>query len=74
MTDGQTECTNQVLEDKLGACILWFQGGWEEKLDLINFPTILETKLPFRYCHMKHCMEGSVGVQCVNMSLVRMLY
>ena len=37
MTDGQTERTNQVLEDMLRACILQFQGGWEEKLDLIEF-------------------------------------
>ena len=37
LTDGHTERTNQVLEDMLRACILQFQGGWEEKLDLIEF-------------------------------------
>ena len=30
MTDGQTKRTNQVLEDMLRACILQFQGSWEE--------------------------------------------
>jgi len=36
-TDGQTECTIQTLEDMLRACMLDFQGSWEEHLDLIEF-------------------------------------
>ena len=36
-TDGQTERTIQTLEDMLRACVIDFQGGWEDSLDLIEF-------------------------------------
>ena len=36
-TDGQTERVNQVLEDMLRACVLDFQGKWEEYLPLLEF-------------------------------------
>ena len=37
MTDGQTERTNQTTEDMLRACAIYFQGSWEDHLDLIEF-------------------------------------
>uniref|UniRef100_A0A2N9IIP1 Integrase catalytic domain-containing protein n=1 Tax=Fagus sylvatica TaxID=28930 RepID=A0A2N9IIP1_FAGSY len=36
-SDGQTERTIQTLEDMLRACVLNFQGSWEEHLPLIEF-------------------------------------
>ena len=36
-TDGQTEQVNQVLEDMLRACVLDFQGSWEDHLPLVEF-------------------------------------
>ncbi|CAH9101779.1 unnamed protein product [Cuscuta epithymum] len=36
-TDGQTERTNQILEDMLRACALDFQGGWVKYLSLAEF-------------------------------------
>ena len=36
-TDGQTERVNQVLEDMLRACIIDFQGSWEDHLPLVEF-------------------------------------
>ena len=36
-TDGQTERVNQVLKDMLRACVLDFQGSWEEHLSLVEF-------------------------------------
>src|ERR1700731_3882182 len=36
-TDGQTERVNQVLEDMLRACVIDFQGSWEEHLPLVEF-------------------------------------
>ncbi|XP_021763996.1 uncharacterized protein LOC110728660 [Chenopodium quinoa] len=36
-TDGQTERTIQTLEDMLRACVIDFQGGLEDSLDLIEF-------------------------------------
>ena len=35
--DGQTERVNQVLEDMLRACVIDFQGSWEEHLPLVEF-------------------------------------
>ena len=36
-SDRQTERTIQTSEDMLGACVLNFQGSWEEHLPLIEF-------------------------------------
>jgi transposase InsO family protein len=36
-TCGQTERTNQILEDMLRACALDFGGSWEEHLSLAEF-------------------------------------
>jgi len=35
--DGQMERVNQVLEDMLRACIIDFQGSWEDHLPLVEF-------------------------------------
>src|SRR4051812_20302650 len=36
-TDGQTERTNQIVEDMLRACALDFGGSWDEQLPLAEF-------------------------------------
>src|SRR5687767_4051375 len=36
-TDGQAERTIQTLEDMLRACVIDFQGSWDEHLPLIEF-------------------------------------
>ena len=36
-TDGQTERVSQILEDMLRACVLDFQGKWEDYLLLVEF-------------------------------------
>ena len=36
-TDGQSEGTNQILEDILRACVLEFKGSWVQYLPLIEF-------------------------------------
>jgi len=36
-TDGQAECTIQILEDILTACIFDFKGSWVDHLPLIEF-------------------------------------
>lgn len=35
--DGQTERVNQILEDMLRACVLDFEGSWEDHLHLVEF-------------------------------------
>ena len=36
-TDGQTERTNQVMEDMLRACVIDFENTWETHLPLVEF-------------------------------------
>ena len=36
-TNGQSERTIQVLEDMLGACVLYLKDSWEEHLPLVEF-------------------------------------
>ena len=36
-TDGQTERTNQTLEDMLRSCSMEFQGSWDHHLPLVEF-------------------------------------
>ena len=36
-TDGQAEKTIHTLEDMLRACVLEFQGSWDDQLPLIEF-------------------------------------
>ena len=36
-TNGQSERTIQTLEDMLRACVIDFQGTWEETLPLVEF-------------------------------------
>jgi transposase InsO family protein len=36
-TDGQTERTNQILEDMLKACVLQDQSGWDKRLPYVEF-------------------------------------
>jgi transposase InsO family protein len=36
-TDGQTERTNQILEDMLRACALKYEKGWDKSLPYVEF-------------------------------------
>jgi hypothetical protein len=36
-TDGQTERTNQILEDMLRACALKYEKGWDKSLSYVEF-------------------------------------
>jgi hypothetical protein len=36
-TDGQSEWTNQILENMLRACVLEFKGSWVQYLPLVEF-------------------------------------
>jgi hypothetical protein len=40
-TDGQTERTNQVLEDMLRACALKHGGSWDSVYHMQSSPTII---------------------------------
>ena len=36
-TDGQSERTIQILEDMLRACVLEFEGSWDQHLSMLEF-------------------------------------
>jgi transposase InsO family protein len=44
-TDGQTERTNQVLEDMLRACALQHGGSWEKVYHMLNSHIIIVIRL-----------------------------
>ena len=37
LSDGQTERVNQTLEDLFRACVLDFDGSWEDHISLVEF-------------------------------------
>jgi transposase InsO family protein len=43
-TEGQTERTNQALEDMLRACVLQDKSGWDKRLPYVEFPTTTITR------------------------------
>jgi len=65
-TDGQTERVNQILEDMLRACILDFQGKWEEYLLII-----IVTSPPFTWPHLKHFTGEDVEHPYVGARLMK---
>ena len=62
-TGGQTERTNQILEDMLRACVFDFGGSWDEHLALAEFAI----RAVFEWHCLKRCMEGSANHRYVDM-------
>jgi len=67
-TDGQTERTNQMLEDMLRMCVLNFGGGWEPHLPLVEFAynnsyqfTIVMA--PFEALHGRPCRSPTCWLE-----------
>ena len=59
-TDGQTERTNQVLEDMLRACVLKHGGSWDKSLPYVEFSynNSYQASLkmtPFEVLHGRKC-------------------
>jgi transposase InsO family protein len=52
-TDGQTERTNQILEDMLRACALKHGGSWDKSCHTQSLPTITTTKPALRWLLLK---------------------
>ncbi|WVZ53891.1 LOW QUALITY PROTEIN: hypothetical protein U9M48_004778 [Paspalum notatum var. saurae] len=56
-TDGQTERTNQILEDMLRACAIQYGTSWDKCLPYAEFPiiTAIKSKSPFEALYGKRC-------------------
>jgi transposase InsO family protein len=78
-TDGQTERTNQILEDMLRACALKYGKVGTRSCRMQNSPTIIVIKLVSRWLHMKHYTDASAephyfGVRLEKVKLLDQKY
>jgi transposase InsO family protein len=69
-TDGQTERTNQILEDMLKACALQDKIGWDKRLPYVEFtynntepPELFQLKCP------SHALEAATHLIRNNLSV-----
>ena len=56
-TDGQLERTIRTLEDMLRACVLEFQGSWDEHLPLVEFANN-NNSIQVLECHLMRFYVG----------------
>ena len=70
-TDGQTERTNQTLEDMLRACVMEFKGAWNKYLPLIEFSYNNSYQATLVWHRTKHSMAGNVDYPFIGMRLVK---
>jgi hypothetical protein len=62
--DGQTERTNQILEDLFRACTLKFGKNWDKSLPYAEFSYNNGYKQVSGWHLLKHCVDGNVGPCC----------
>jgi IS30 family transposase len=63
-TDGQTERTNQVLEDMLKACVLKYRKVGTRACHTLNSHTTIVIKLVSRWLHIEHYTDDSAEPHC----------
>jgi hypothetical protein len=60
-TDGQTERTNQILEDMLRECALKYGKSWDKSLPYAEFSYNNSYKPVSRWPHSRQYMDDNVG-------------
>ena len=55
-TNGQTERTNQILEDMLRAIAMEWQGSWDEHMDLVEFSYNNSYQATIQMAYLKLCV------------------
>jgi hypothetical protein len=70
-TDGQTERTNQVLEDMLRACALKHGGSWDKSLPYAEFSYNNSYQASLKMSRLRLCMAESAGLHCIGIKLVK---
>jgi transposase InsO family protein len=73
-TDGQTERTNQILEDMLRASALKYGKSWDKSLPYANFHITIAIKPVSRWPHLRHCMDDNAGHHCSRVRLEKVRY
>ena len=62
--DGQTERTNQILEDMLRACALQYGTSWDKSLPYAEFSYNNSYQKSLKMDRLKRCMVESAGHHC----------
>ena len=70
-TDGQTERTNQILEDMLRACALKHGRSWDKSLPYAEFSYNNNYQASLKMALSRHYMEGSVELLCIGVKWER---
>jgi hypothetical protein len=73
-TDGQTERTNQILEDMLRSCGLKYGKAGARAYHMQNFHITIAIKPVSRWPHLRHCMDDNVGHCCFGVRLEKVRY
>jgi hypothetical protein len=68
-TDGQTERTNQFLEDMLRACALKNSGSWDKSLPYAEFAYNNSYQSSIKMAPLRLCMEESAEHRCFGTKL-----
>ena len=69
-TSGHVERVNQILEDKLRACVISFGMKWEDCLHMLSFPTTTASKRVRARPHSKFSMAESAVLLSIGQRLV----
>jgi hypothetical protein len=62
--DGQTERTNQILEDMLRACALKYEKSWDKSLPYAEFSYNNSYQASIKMLHMKRYTDASAELHC----------
>jgi transposase InsO family protein len=73
-TDGQTERTNQILEDMLRACVLKYEKSWDRVYPTQNSHTTTVIKLVSKCLRLRHYMDDNVEHRCSGVKLEKVRY
>jgi transposase InsO family protein len=73
-TDGQTERTNQILEDMLRACALKYEKVGTRGCHTQNSHTTIVIKLVSRWLHMKRYIDASAEPHCSGVKLEKVKF
>jgi hypothetical protein len=73
-TDGQTERTNQVLEDMLRACALKHGRSWDKSLPYAEFSYNNSYQASLKWHRLKHFMDESVEHRFIGIRSKKVRY
>ncbi|WVZ52774.1 hypothetical protein U9M48_003796, partial [Paspalum notatum var. saurae] len=73
-TNGQTERTNQILEDMLRACAIQYGTSWDKSLPYAEFSYNNSYQASIKMSNFRLCMVDGAGRLCIGINLGRSSY